>query len=96
MEITNVEIVPLRSPEKGLQGFASITLDNEITLNSLGIYTKLQDTENGLFRTTKPARKLASGSYKFYFTLSPELDKKICKAIEQKIKKLGLWSFKTE
>ena len=54
MEITEIQITPIK-PKNGLVAFASIVLENNIHLGSIGIYTKLDGSG---YRITYPTKKV--------------------------------------
>ena len=76
MKIKNVIIKPV-TPNNGLIGFASITLNEDIALNSIAIYRKLDGSGYRLVYTTKGQ---TAAKY-----ICHQLTRKMSKEIEQAI-----------
>lgn len=91
MEITSVNITPLSPAKKGLVAFCSVELDKCLTLDSIGIYSRLDGTG---FRLTTPCRKIRSGKLYPYFKFTPEFQQKVLEAITEEIKALHLFEFR--
>ena len=91
-EKIEVSFTPIMA-EKGLQGFATIRIDDWLELGSVGVFSR---ADGSGFRLTFPAKRLSSGTYKFYFRIrNSEIEEHIREAVEREIKKLGLFSVKT-
>jgi|GEM_PF-6696198 len=83
------QFVPV--PNRGLfQGFINLKLNNEIELNSIGVYLNT----DGSFRITQPGRKLGSGLLKLYFKFDSELREEITNEIKKYIEATKMWEFK--
>lgn len=76
MKIKNVIIKPI-TPNNGLIGFASITLNEDIALNSIAIYRKLDGSG---YRLLYPSKSSTAMRYIFH-----PLNRKTSKAIEEAI-----------
>lgn len=81
MKIKNVIIKPV-SPNSGLVGFASITLGDDMALNSIAVYRKLDGSGHRLVYPTKSQMKM---KYVFH-PLTHKMSKEIEQAIFEKCK----------
>ena len=81
MKIKNVIIIPV-TPNNGLVGFASITLGDDMALNSIAIYRKLDGSGYRLVYPTKSQMKM---KYIFH-PLTRQMSKEIEQAIFEECK----------
>lgn len=84
MKITDVQITPI-TPRNGLIAFASVVIDDNIYLGSIGVHTKLH-TEG--YRLTYPTKKVGTKDLNIYRPTNPQTSKMIEDAIISKIKEL--------
>ena len=56
--ITEISVYPIRPSPKGLVGFASCTFNNQLSLNSIAIYTR---PDGDGFRLVYPSKQLLNG-----------------------------------
>ena len=77
MQITEVSI-DLIKPTNGLIGFASLVINNEIFLSSIGIHKKLDGSG---YRLTYPSK----GTYSIYYPITKITGKAIETAIFNKL-----------
>lgn len=68
-------------PQDGLMGFASIVLDNQLYLSSIGIFGKLNGTG---YRITYPTKKVGNTDLHLFHPISKELGREIEEAIIKK------------
>ena len=80
MKITEVEIKPIK-PQKGLVAFASIVIENNLYLGSIGVHTKLNSQG---YRITYPNKKLGNNYIDIYHPINKQIGLKIEKAITKK------------
>ena len=81
MKIKNVIIKPV-TPNNGLIGFASITLNEDIALNSIAIYRKLDGSG---YRLVYPTKGQTAAKYIFH-PLTHQMSKEIEQAIFEECK----------
>ena len=81
MKIKNVIIKPV-TPNNGLIGFASITLNEDIALNSIAIYRKLDGSG---YRLVYPTKGQTAAKYIFH-PLTRQMSKEIEPAIFEECK----------
>ena len=81
MKIKNVIIKPV-TPNNGLIGFASITLNEDIALNSITIYRKLDGSG---YRLVYPTKGQTAAKYIFH-PLTRQMSKEIEQAIFEECK----------
>lgn len=81
MKIKNVIIKPV-TPNNGLIGFASITLNEDIALNSIAIYRKLDGSG---YRLVYPTKGQTAAKYIFH-PLTRQMSKEIEQAIFEECK----------
>lgn len=81
MKIKNVTIKPV-TPNNGLIGFASITLNEDIALNSIAIYRKLDGSG---YRLVYPTKGQTAAKYIFH-PLTRQMSKEIEQAIFEECK----------
>ena len=87
MSISKIEIIPIK-PKEGLVAFASVELDNQLYIGSIGVHKRL---DNSGYRITFPTRKLGDRLLMICHPTTPELSKEIHLAITAKaIEVLGL------
>jgi len=76
MKISEINITPVR-PHKGMIGIASIVVNDEIYLNSIAIFRKL----DGSFRLLYPTKQLSSKQVSLFNPINAEASKQIERAI---------------
>lgn len=84
MEITEIQITPIK-PRNGLVAFASIVLDNNIHLGSIGIHTKLDGSG---YRITYPTKKVGEKDLNIFFPINRDTSKQIEEAIIKRAEEL--------
>jgi len=73
MKVSKVEVVAIR-PSQGLVGFASVELDGQLLLNSIGIHSR----RNGLgYRLTYPTRSSGGAVITVFHPTNPDLSREI-------------------
>jgi len=72
MRVSEVHITPVK-PDKGLIAFASIVIDDNIYLNSIAVYTKL----DGSYRLLYPTKTVGNRSLGLFYPINREASKKI-------------------
>lgn len=83
-KITEIQIIPIK-PKDGLLGFASVVIDSQLYLGSIGIYKKLNGTG---FRITYPTKKVGETNINIFHPIKKELGLLIEKAIVQKVEEI--------
>jgi DNA-binding cell septation regulator SpoVG len=87
MLISEVTFYPLRLTEKGLIGFASLTFDNKLSLNSIAVYTR---PDGDGYRLLYPSKLLLNGKQiNTFFPINNEVNELIKKAVVRKIEELA-------
>ncbi len=76
MKVTEVQVMPIK-PVSGLVGFASVVIDDEIYLGSIGIHVRL----DGTFRITYPTKKVGAGQLNIFHPIRREAGRLIEQAI---------------
>lgn len=76
MRVSEVNITPVK-PDKGLVAFASLVIDDNIYLNSIAVYTKL----DGSYRLLYPTKAVGSRSLGLFHPIN----RKASKAIEEAV-----------
>jgi stage V sporulation protein G len=83
-KISEVQIIPIK-PQNGLIAFASLVLNEEFYLGSIGIHQKL----NGQgYRLTYPTKKVADRNINIYHPINKEISIEIEKEIFNKLKEV--------
>lgn len=82
--ITEIQILPIK-PKDGLVGFASVVIDSQLYLGSIGIYKKLDGTG---YRITYPTKKVGERNINIYYPIIKECGISIEKAIIGKAKEI--------
>lgn len=84
MEITEVQLTPIK-PKDGLVAFASVVIDNNLYLGSIGVYARL----NGKgYRITYPKKLTANKDLDIYHPINRVAGQLIEKAITNKATQL--------
>ena len=84
--VTEPVVIPVKPTEKGLLAFASCTLNNALSLNSIAIYSR--PNGNG-YRLVYPIRKLINGKeIAIFYPISRETAKIIDNAIIGKFEEI--------
>jgi DNA-binding cell septation regulator SpoVG len=85
MSITKVELLPIK-PQNGLIAFASIEIDNQFYISSIGVHKRRDGTG---YRITYPTRKVGEQNVAIFhpttLSLSKEIEKAICHKAEKVI-----------
>ena len=85
--ISEVTFYPIRLNERGLVGFASLTLDNKLSLNSIAVYTRPDGSD---YRLLYPSKRLPNGKEIYsFFPLNKEIGGLIKEAVVKKIEELS-------
>ena len=84
MKITEIQIVPIKA-NNGLVVFASIVLDSQLFLGSIGIHKRLDGSG---YRITYPTKLIGNKNINIYHPINKEASKIIEKAIILKVEKL--------
>lgn len=84
MKITEIQIVPIKA-NNGLVAFASIVLDSQLFLGSIGIHKKLDGSG---YRITYPTKLIRNKNINIYHPINKEASRTIEKAIIEKAKRL--------
>jgi len=84
MKITEVQIIPIK-PKDGLIAFASVVIDNNLYLGSIGIHTKLNGSG---YRLTYPTKKVGNKNINIYHPINKMASKIIERAIIEKVKQI--------
>jgi len=76
MTVTEVQVTPIK-PLNGLVGFASVVIDDEVYLGSIGVHVRL----DGTFRITYPTKKVGVGQLNIFHPIRREAGQLIERAI---------------
>lgn len=76
MVVSEVNITPVK-PDRGLIGFASVVIDDNIYLTSIAIYTKL----DGSYRLLYPTKNIGNRSLGLFYPINREASKAIEQAV---------------
>lgn len=76
MVVSEVNISPVK-PDRGLIGFASVVIDNNIYLTSIAIYTKL----DGSYRLLYPTKNIGNRSLGLFYPINRQSSKAIEQAV---------------
>jgi stage V sporulation protein G len=83
--ISEIQIIPIK-PQNGLIGFASLVLDGNLYLGSIGIMTRL----NGGYRLTYPTKTVGSRELNIYYPINKQfadaIEKEVIKRLEEVMK----------
>jgi DNA-binding cell septation regulator SpoVG len=82
MKVTEVDIAFVK-PRDGLVAFASIVLNDQLYLGSIGVHQKLSD---GGYRLTYPTRKLGETQFQVFHPIRKSLGLAIEQAVFAKLK----------
>jgi len=80
MKLTEIQILPVK-PNNGLVAFASLVMDGNVYLGSIGIHRKLDG--NG-FRITYPTKKVADKDFHIFHPINMQTSLEIERAIISK------------
>jgi stage V sporulation protein G len=86
IKITEVQISFIK-PKDGLIAFASLVLNGQIYLGSIGIHKKLMQDD---FRLTYPTKKTCQNDLNIFHPIKREVSLAIENAIKQKMKEVML------
>lgn len=85
--ISEVSFYPLRPNEKGLIGFASLTFDNKLSLQSIAVYTRPDGSD---YRLLFPSKQLPNGrEINIFYPINRDTSDLIKKAVVKKIEELA-------
>lgn len=84
MKITEIQIIPIK-PQNGLMAFASVILNNDFYLGSIGIHKKIDG--NG-YRITYPTKKIGNKNINIYHPINAKTSKIIEETIINKAKQI--------
>jgi stage V sporulation protein G len=76
-----VQVLPIK-PQNGLVGFASLVINNDIYLGSIGIFNKLDGSG---YRLTYPTKKVGVNNLNIYHPINRETSQAVEKAIFNKL-----------
>ena len=76
MVVSEVNITPVK-PDRGLIGFASVVVDDNIYLTSIAIYVKL----DGSYRLLYPTKNIGNRSLSLFCPINREASKAIEQAV---------------
>jgi DNA-binding cell septation regulator SpoVG len=79
MRVSEVTVTPIK-PDKGLVAFASVVIDENLYLNSIAVYTKL----DGTYRLLYPTKTVGSRSLSLFHPINKTASKTIEKAVFEK------------
>ena len=83
--ITEPVVIPVKPTEKGLLGFASCTVNNAISLNSIAIYSR----PDGSYRLVYPVKILPNGKeINIFYPVSRQASEIINEAIFKKFEEI--------
>ena len=83
-EVTEIEITPIK-PKDGLVGFASVLINNELYLGSIGVHSRLDGSG---YRITYPTKKVGDRNLNIYHPIDRDLSSAIETAICNKFKEV--------
>ena len=83
MKITEIQIIPIKA-NNGLVAFASLVLDDNLYLSSIGVHKKL---DGDGYRITYPTKKVGDKNMNIYHPINKRTSKIIEDVIIEKIKK---------
>ena len=84
MKISKIEIIPIR-PKEGLIGFATIEIENQLLLRSIGIHMR---KDGSGYRLTYPTRSTGAKEDPLFHPISPSLSKEIERCVFNKAKEI--------
>ena len=84
MKITEIQIIPIK-PQNGLVGFASVVLNNDFYLGSIGIHKKIDGSG---YRITYPTKKIGDKNINIYHPINAKASKIIEEAIISKAEQI--------
>jgi DNA-binding cell septation regulator SpoVG len=84
MKITEIQIIPIK-PQNGLVGFASVILNNDFYLGSIGIHKKIDGSG---YRITYPTKKVGDKNINIYHPINAKTSKVIEEAIISKAEQI--------
>lgn len=84
MKITEIQIIPIK-PNNGLIAFASIVVDDNLYLGSIGIHTRINASG---YRLTYPTKPIGGKDLNIYHPINKETSTAIEQAIVNKYKEV--------
>lgn len=82
--INEVQIIPIKA-QNGLIGFASLVLNNQLYISSIGIHSKLDGTG---YRLTYPTKLVGEKGINIYHPINRQLSSDIEQAVFNKLKEV--------
>jgi len=83
-KISEVQIIPIKAQD-GLVGFASLILNDQLYIGSIGIHTKLDSSG---YRLTYPTKMVGSRGINIYHPINRQLSADIEQAVFNKFKEV--------
>jgi len=84
--LSEIQIIPIK-PQNGLVAFASLVLDGNLYLGSIGIMTR----PNGGYRLVYPTKKVADRNLNIFYPINKDfaqfIEKEVVKQFEDVMKK---------
>lgn len=84
MKITEIQIIPIK-PNNGLVAFASIVVDGNLYLGSIGIHTRIDGSG---YRLTYPTKPIGGKDLNIYHPINKETSTTIEEAIVNEYKEV--------
>ena len=84
MKITEIQIIPIK-PQNGLVGFASVVLNNDFYLGSIGIHKRIDGSG---YRITYPTKKIGDKNIDIYHPINAKTSRVIEEAIISKAEQI--------
>ena len=84
MKVSKVEIVSIR-PKQGLLGFATVEIDEQLLLHSIGIHMR---KDGSGYRLTYPTRSGSTHGDPLFHPIEPGLSKEIERCVFSKAKEI--------
>lgn len=82
-QISEIQIIPIK-PQNGLVAFASLVLNNNLYLGSIGIITR----PNGGYRLVYPTKKVGMKNINIFHPINKEFAQEIEKKVIKKFEKV--------
>lgn len=84
MKVSQVEIIPIR-PKEGLIGFATVEMDDQLLLHSIGIHRK---KDGSGYRLTYPTQSGQHERGPLFHPITHELSKEIERLVFERVKNI--------
>lgn len=82
-KLTEIQIIPIK-PQNGLVAFASLVLNDNLYLGSVGIMTRL----NGGYRLTYPTKKIGIKDLNIFYPINKQFAEQIEKEVVKKFEEV--------